>query len=96
MDEHMTYDEDDIFYSWENEYIPQEETHNMYLTFFVKEGEVYNRFDEHHIQRYYPDEFLDKFIEKYGFEKLGVYHERTFQKPQKDSQRIFYVLRKNV
>lgn len=92
----LTYDDDKIFYSWENEYIPEDSLHNMYLTFFVKEDDVYHRFDEHHVQRYYSEEFLDRYIHKYGFEKLGVFAERTFEKPHKSSERIFYILRKNV
>lgn len=92
----LTYDDDEIFYSWENEYIPEDSLHNMYLTFFVKEDDVYHRFDEHHLQRYYSEEFLDGYIRKYGFEKLGVFAERTFEKPHKSSERIFYILRKNV
>ena len=92
----LTYDDEEIFYSWENEYLSDEEIHNMYLTFFVKDGECYRRFDEHHIQKYYSSEKLDGYIQKYGFVKLGVFHERTFENPHKTSERIFYVLRKNV
>lgn len=92
----ITYDDDEIFYSWENEYISDEKLHNMYLTFFVKDDDMYKRFDEHHIQRYYPEEFFDKYILKYGFEKVGVFHERTLENPHKSSERIFYILRKNI
>lgn len=40
-DNTFTYDSDDVFYVWENEYSPEEKCTDFYLTFFVKEGETY-------------------------------------------------------
>ncbi|WP_027626864.1 class I SAM-dependent DNA methyltransferase [Clostridium lundense] len=86
------YDSEDVYYIWENNF--QEDIVDMYLTFFIKEGEVYKRFDEFHRERAYTNEEIEEVITKCGFEildKLDNY-EDTFLK--EDTERIAYVLKK--
>ena len=45
------YDDGEVVYIWENEF--KDDIVDMYLTFFVKRGQMYERFDEHHRERAY-------------------------------------------
>ncbi len=95
-DNTYTFDTDDIYYVWENDFDKDSAMLDMYLTFFVKDGDTYTRFDEQHTEKYHSDKTLDKFISLFSFEKIGIFDERTFEKPNEKSQRIFYILRKNI
>ena len=88
----FNYDDGEVVYIWENEI--EKEILNMYLTFFVKEGQVYRRFDEHHRERIYSENFLEELFTKAGFEmleKLDNYEDDTIEEK---TERIVYVLRK--
>ncbi|MCM0650619.1 class I SAM-dependent methyltransferase [Clostridium swellfunianum] len=89
----FTYDNEDVVYIWDN--FLEEDVVQMNLTFFVKEGSVYRRFDEEHCERAYKEEFLDRILHKIGFKivcKLDNYVNLSILE---DSERIAYVLRKN-
>ncbi len=90
----FTYDSDEIYYVWENEYRKEENLCDFYLTFFVNDGGTYQRIDEYHCEKCYKEKHLEKIAQKNGFKVIGKFDELTFEKPQKTSQRIFYVLKK--
>ncbi|WP_142413011.1 class I SAM-dependent DNA methyltransferase [Hathewaya massiliensis] len=86
------YDNEEVVYIWEN-YL-EEDILNMYLTFFVKEGEVYRRFDEQHRERAYKTENIEKLLEEAGFtlkEKLNGYSNCEVKI---NSERILFVAQK--
>ncbi|MBK5243282.1 class I SAM-dependent methyltransferase [Clostridium sp.] len=86
------YDSDDVVYVWEN-YL-ENDIVDMNLIFFVKEGQVYRRFDEHHEERAYSEEYIEKVLKEIGFEvlkKLDNYEEKVVER---DTERICYVLKK--
>lgn len=88
----FTYNSEDVFYSWEN--IFENEVVEMNLTFFIKEGSLYERFDETHHERAYTEEIIETFLEKAGLsvaEKLDNYSENSVSE---NSERIVYVIRK--
>lgn len=89
-----TYDTDDIYYVWENEYNKKDKLCDFYLTFFVKDNDTFGRIDEYHCERCYKEKDLKKMAENNGFKVLGKFDELTFKKPSKTSQRNFYVLKK--
>ena len=93
-DNTYTYEVDSIFYSWENYY--EDELLDIYLNFFVEnEDGTYNRINEHHMQRYYSDEFIKSLCIKNGFSVEGVYGDLSLDSPCDDCERIFYVIKKN-
>ena len=65
----------------------------MFLTFFVKDGDKYSRFEERHIQRAHSVSELTSLLKKAGFETVDTYDELTFNPPKKDSERIVFVCR---
>jgi ubiquinone/menaquinone biosynthesis C-methylase UbiE len=88
----FNYDSDEVVYLWENEI--EDDIVNMFLTFFVKEGQVYRRFNEEHRERIYSEKFLDELLAKVGFiiyEKLDNYESNSLNE---ETERIVYILGK--
>lgn len=83
----------DIFYSWQNRYIESKNLSDMLLTFFVREGKAYRRFEERHLQRAYSEKELRYMLEKAGFSQIDTYDALTFAKPCENSERIVFVCR---
>ena len=90
-----TYDNDNVFYVWENDYDESEKLCDFYLTFFVKEGEKYSRFEEVHTERAYSEKEIEKALSKNGFEVIEKLDGFTENKATKTSERIMYVC-KNI
>lgn len=80
-----------IFYTWQNRFIEKRKLSDMFLTFFVKQGKKYNRFEERHLQRAYSVNELTLLLKKAGFKSVDTYDELSFDKPKKDSERIVFV-----
>lgn len=87
-----TYNSDDVFYVWEN--IFEDEIVEMSLSFFVKEGDTYRRFDEVHEERAYSEEFLTKTLDETGFEILNIFDGYSDKEVESDTERILFVVRK--
>ena len=83
---------DDCFCSWQNEYDKKRKLSDFYLTFFLKDGEGYTRFDEQHTQRAHEIEEIKALIESSGMRLLKVYHNLSFENPKKNSERVFFVV----
>lgn len=84
-------EDDDCFCSWQNEFDKKRKLSDFYLTFFAKKGENYERFDEHHTERAYDIDEIKALIENAGMRLLKVYHDRSFENPKKNSERVFFV-----
>jgi len=65
------------------------------ITGFVREGRLYGKFEEEHIQRGYRASEVDGLLEKAGF-ALRKYDGRTFCRPRKRSGRLLYVCRRRA
>jgi len=86
------YDSDDVVYIWEN-YL-ENDIVEMNLTFFVKEGQVYRRFDELHSERAYKEEYVEGLFEEIGFKivkKMDNYEDKVVNNR---TERICYVVKK--
>lgn len=85
---------EEITYIWENEYNSRTGIARFDLTFFVREGQLFRRFEETHFERAYTHEELLEYIGKSGLELVSVYGGLTAKKPGNESQRNFYVCKK--
>jgi len=85
---------EDITYIWENEYNPKSGKARFDLTFFVREGQLFRRFEETHFERAYTHEELLGYIGESGLELVSVYEGLTFKKPHDESPRNFYICKK--
>ncbi|CAB1252061.1 class I SAM-dependent DNA methyltransferase [Clostridium sp. MT-14] len=87
-----TYDEGELTYIWEN-YL-QDEIVDMYLTFFVKYKDIYRRFDEHHRERAYRCNTIEKFLKNCKLSVLGKLDNYQTDSITDISERIVYVVKK--
>ncbi len=84
---------DKIFYSWQNRFIESKRLSDMFLTFFVKRGALYERFEERHLQRAYSVREITCLLKRAGFTRIDTYGELSFEKPREDEERIVFAAR---
>lgn len=87
-----TYSEEDVFYTWENVF--EEDLLSMYLTFFVKRDNLYERFEEEHLEKAYTEEFIENKLEIAGLKVIGKYEGYTEKQVNRNTERIVYVVKK--
>ncbi len=93
--ETYTYETDNIFYVWENEFSEEEGLCNLYLTFFEEtENGLYRRIDEMHTQRFYSDEFLQDALTDAGLTVIARYDDYEDKSVSETTQRIVYEVKK--
>lgn len=88
----FTYDEEEVVYIWDN-YL-ENDIIDMYLTFFIKEGQVYKRFNEMHSERAYTEEYIEKFLNECGFTVVKKMNNYTNDSIEEDTERIVYMVKK--
>lgn len=82
-------------YIWENFYNKNKKINEYYLNFFIKQTQTnYKRFKEIHYERAYSINTIKKLLKKSNLRLLAVYDAFTFNKPKKDSERIYFVVQK--
>ncbi|OQB14606.1 MAG: dTDP-3-amino-3,4,6-trideoxy-alpha-D-glucopyranose [Firmicutes bacterium ADurb.Bin193] len=84
-----------IFYTWENIYSPKTGVCTYQLTFFVQNGETYDRVDELQKQRAYSQKSMEKMLSQSGLTVLGCFDGLSFSPPDKKSERLMLVC-KNI
>lgn len=88
----FTYNSDDVVYVWENSL--EDDIVNMYLTFFIKQDELYKRFDEEHEERAYKEETIEYYLKKVGFSVIKRLDNYEYKDIKENTERIVYVLKK--
>lgn len=86
------YDDENVTYIWQNSL--EDDIVDMYLTFFVKQGELYKRFDEQHSERAYKCEEIERILQEIGLEivmKMNNYEDKDIEDT---TERIVYVVKK--
>jgi len=87
--------DDDVTYIWENDYNPKTKKARFDLTFFVRQDELYQRFDETHFEKAYSNDEIMGFISQSDLKFITIYDELKLKKPTAKSQRNFYICKKN-
>lgn len=87
-----TYSEEEVFYTWENVF--EDNLLSMFLTFFVKKGELYERFEEEHLERAYTEVELERALESVNLSVICKFDGYTNNDVQANSERIVYVVKK--
>ena len=94
--ETYTYETDDIFYCWENDYDEEERLCDLYLTFFCREEDgLYRRVDEVHTQRAYSDAEIREALAGAGLTLLARYDNYNEKTPVETTERIVYEVKKD-
>ena len=87
----LVYPGRNIFYTWQNRYIRGKNISDMFLTFFVRSGKNYRRFEERHLQHAYSVSELRNLLGRAGFSNIDTYKAFTFEKPVETDDRIVFV-----
>ena len=79
---------------WDNRY-DEEEGINYYelAVFLPREDGLYEKSEEVHCQKAYPQEEIETLIKEAGMELLAVYDAYTLNPATEDSERLFFVAR---
>lgn len=86
-------DEQGGAYIWKNNYDPKSRLIEMNLTFFERQGELYRRFTERHIQRAHGVDELLSALNRAGFD-AEAYDFETMDPVKPDSERVQFWGRK--
>ena len=88
------YDEKDVFCVWQNRLLQDNKTVNINLDFFVKDGNLYQRFNENFNEIAFTDEEITSACENEGFRVVKRYRDMSCGAPQEDTERAYYVIRR--
>ncbi|AYD39771.1 class I SAM-dependent methyltransferase [Clostridium fermenticellae] len=85
------YDDENVTYIWENSF--KENVVDMYLTFFVREGDMYRKFIEEHMERAYTDKDIRLFIKQAGLKILKTIDNYEDKSIDDSTERIVYIVK---
>ena len=85
-------DREESSFIWNNFYDEEDKVNEYDLTLFVKEGELYRKFEETHYQRAYGLDQIQQAIRDGGMEFVAAYDACTRNPVQQDSERIYQIL----
>lgn len=85
---------DDHFVIWSDRYDAGKQWWKVQLTGFIREGDVWTRFDEVHKERAFPLENHKVWLREAGFKVLAIYESCTFHPATEASSRVYFVARK--
>ncbi|MBB6218267.1 ubiquinone/menaquinone biosynthesis C-methylase UbiE [Anaerosolibacter carboniphilus] len=83
-----------VSYIWENYYDEKRGVCDFDLTLFVQEEKLYRKHTESHSQRAYREEEITSMLDKIPFKKMDFFDAFTFQKPNLESERIYFICQK--
>ena len=78
---------------WENFYDEDERINEYDLTLFIKEGELFRKFEETHYQRCYSLDEVKEAAKEAGMDFVAAYDAFTRESVKDDSERIYLVFR---
>jgi SAM-dependent methyltransferase len=84
----------DYYVVWGDTYNKQKSWWQVRLTGFIKDGEVWRRFDEIHRERAFPLMSIKDWLKDSQFDVLGVYDSCTFIEASNDTSRAYFVARR--
>lgn len=91
------YDCEDAYCAWSSEYDGDENLCYFDLNFFFPDADGrYTRKDEYQQERVYTVDEIKECIKKQGLSCLGVYDALSFDPPQAESERLFFVVQRPV
>ena len=89
------YEKEDIFYTWDNYYDPDENKVDFILDFFVEEQGLYRRFTEYQTESIYSVPEISSFLKNTGFKILEIIDFDTGDVPTGETQRILFIAKKD-
>lgn len=84
---------EDVSFIWENFYDAQEHINEYDLTLFVRDGEIYRKYEETHLQRGYEPVRIHGLLEKAGLEIVSMTDADTGEAVTATTGRVFVIAR---
>lgn len=84
---------DDAAFIWQNFYYDEDRINEYQLTLFEKDGDLYRRTEEDHLQKAYDPDLVVSLLQKAGLKAEGVLDAFTLDPARPDSERITFVAR---
>ena len=78
---------------WDNFYDEETRINEYDLTLFIREGELYRKYEETHFQKAYSLEEVRQAAEEAGMEFVAAYDACTRNPVREDSERIYIIMR---
>lgn len=75
-------------YIWRNLYFQKDKLCKTVLTFFLKEGDQYQKYEELHIQRIYSVDEIKELLEETDYKLLSSFEAFTFDRWGRTSERV--------
>lgn len=95
-DQTIAEDREDCSFIWDNYYDEDEMVNEYDLSIFVREqGDLFRRFQETHFQRAYSLTTVKELLEKAGMEVLAIYDAFTYNRPEPESERVYFVAKEH-
>lgn len=88
-------DREESSFIWDNFYDEDTRINEYDLTLFIREGDLYRKFQETHFQRAYSLWEVRQAAEEAGMEFVGAYNACTHDPVRKDSERIYVIVREH-
>ena len=82
---------DNYAYIWPVRYDEKTKTAHLDAFFFVKDGKIWRRYQEHHAERAYPNHVIKKLLKRSGLITKYLYHCLKFRRPTPKTRRIAVV-----
>ncbi len=95
MDETFVYEDEKLFYVWENNLEENEQIISMEINFFVQDGEKYDRITEIQTHHMHDVEILKELLEKTGFKYTTVFDDYSSNPACDKSIRATFVCKKS-
>ena len=92
--ETFLYDDGEVFYTWQSIWDEEYGECEYDLTFFVKEGNVYRRFEETHLQKAYSVSDVERALKQAGLILEGMVDGFDRKPVCEQTERIFFAARK--
>lgn len=84
----------DVSYIWENYFDEKRKICDFDLTIFMKEQDVYRKYEETHSQRAYEENEILERLNAVGFKNTERFEAFTFTEPNEENERIYFVCQK--
>ena len=84
---------EDYTYIWKNNYLHRSKLCRTILTFFIREGDLFHRYEEVHQQRIFDVSTVKDMLNTAGYESLSAYDMYTFNRWNRESDRINFTAR---
>jgi ubiquinone/menaquinone biosynthesis C-methylase UbiE len=85
---------EDVAWIWKNCYFPKLKRAEINATFFVRQGDSWDKFEETHAERGYGVTDIRRVLRASGFKPVKIYDCLTFHKPDRKTMRLAVMAKK--